>query len=110
MLEVGRKWKANEISPLLFDIFNLTLPCTDSCPVELSHPKNCVIDYEQWRLEIEFDMKLIDTHASILTADPFIMFTEINETTLCVKDYLGPTAIVAVNNTCLLGRRENRLE
>ncbi|XP_015785772.1 uncharacterized protein LOC107363116 [Tetranychus urticae] len=76
----------------LLKMFNVTLPCGDSCPSELARNFDCEFDNfgsETRKLKLTFESAVINKNNTIYKADPFRL-NEYNGSHYCTKTYVGP--------------------
>jgi len=95
LLGVTRRWKEHKIDPQLFNLFNVTLPCEDTCPLKYAQPQNCFIDEKEKLIIINFNLRVTQPNVHVLAADPFILVA-MNKTTnkICTRVYKGPDLVI----------------
>ncbi|RWS03246.1 retrovirus-related Pol polyprotein from transposon 297-like protein [Dinothrombium tinctorium] len=94
MIEATRKWKNKQFDSHLLDLFNITMPCGEECPLELFEPKSCILNENKRLVTITFDAKIVEPTAHVLRADPFTLVGFENETNFCRIEYKGPKEVV----------------
>ena len=92
---IVRSWKAKELNPVLFDVLNITLPCTDECPPNLAYYMECHHDPDTRRIRFIFSLRRTVKQAEVMIAEPFDLI-DYNRTTgeICRLQYTGPTHVV----------------
>jgi hypothetical protein len=50
------------------------LPCGNECPINLTGPKDCILNAERQIVSSTFDMKAIKPNIGILDVDPFMLY------------------------------------
>ncbi|RWS22434.1 integrase core domain protein-like protein, partial [Leptotrombidium deliense] len=93
LYETARMWKKNKISPLFFDIFNITLPCDDHCPIEFTVPISCEIDSFERIMKLKLRSHFVDKSSVLMKSDAFNMVSIKNEF-LCFNKYIGPNKVI----------------
>ena len=92
--KANRKWHSGEFETSLLDLFNISLPCKETCPTTLLEPIDCSLDLQENEINIHLDAKIIDINSHLLIADPFHLFTLMNSSHICYTDYTGPSKIL----------------
>ena len=102
LTDISRDWKRNMVNEKLLDIFNLTLPCGDECPLSLAKSVDCLIDPARELISLTFDVKNIKKTAHLLKADPFVLYHRKNNgSVVCSVTYIGPKKVVYESMTDL---------
>lgn len=98
MKEAHRQWKNKRVYPAFLDFLNVTLPCGDDCPVELSVPKNCRMSNDKTTLFLDFTTPVVNRSLVVLDADPFSLMARSvdNEgaNLTCLISYHGPERVI----------------
>jgi len=96
-----REWKQNRLYAPLLDIWNITLPCGDNCPVHFARPVRCALSPKRDEIFLTFTAPIINTNLTLAEADAFVFFTQQNNQT-CSIVYNGPTnAIISTTQHCI---------
>lgn len=75
----------------LLNEFNITLPCGDKCPVELTSTFKC--EHHLSTIDLFLSIEGIDTEKMVISADPFFLQTH-NSTTRCIQEWDGPKFLI----------------
>src|SRR5207249_1666555 len=103
LIEIDRSWHQGKINPKLLELFNITLPCSPDCDLAFAEPRECLHNEEKQTIQLMFDIKVNKNNASILTADPFTLYTIENNTMYCPIKYSGPEHVVFnEKNDCIV--------
>ncbi|KAI1280697.1 hypothetical protein HDE_13826 [Halotydeus destructor] len=95
LLEAGRRWKAGQIDPQLFTLFNVTLNCTPGCPLESARPVACSIDRDKELITLQLTLKRVHQASLVLRADPFKLMDKRQDTGyICQSEYVGPRTVI----------------
>jgi len=99
--EAARQMRDHKLYAPLFDFFNVTLKCGDSCPLKNAVAKSCYVTHDSSRLYLDFTIPVVDNDLQLLEADPFdLMVRKDNQT--CSIVYNGPeNAIVSKAKDCV---------
>ncbi|KAI1305916.1 hypothetical protein HDE_01055 [Halotydeus destructor] len=90
---IGRAWKTGTIHEELLSFFNVTLPCSPSCPIQRSYTKLCTLDRSRQLIKLHFSIDTLDQSISVLRASPFKLLNFENGT-VCKKVYTGPKYVL----------------
>ena len=91
--KAARLWKQGKVSGALLDYFTLTLPCGDSCPIDLARAQKCGVSEDGTKLYLEFAATIISTDLTLVEADAFdLMVRKGNKT--CTVRYTGPKNVI----------------
>ena len=103
LIESDRSWKDGKVNPKLLELFNITLPCWPECDLKFAEPRECLHNEEKRTIQLMFDIKSNKRNVSILTADPFTLYSIENKTYLCQIKYTGPSSVVYnEKNDCII--------
>lgn len=83
-----------EVSEKLLDLFNLTLSCNDSCPLEKAKAQSCVHDELEGEFTLNFELELYSKDKMIMESDSFVLLKEFQNSKLCQLEYTGPNLII----------------
>ncbi|CAG7720648.1 unnamed protein product [Allacma fusca] len=99
--DTGKSWSKKELTSDLFEFLNITLPCTEDCPIEFGIFNKCTMGSERTDVTLEFSVPTVNRSLLQVKADPFdLRLVRGNET--CRLVYKGPTlATVSTLEDCV---------
>ena len=70
------------------DLFSITIPCGDLCPLNLFEPLSCHVDRESSTFGFHMSAKKLDPEEKVVEADPFILYKHVDGRQ-CTTSYTG---------------------
>ena len=90
---IKRSWEMKSVDYQFLELFNITLPCKETCPINLAHPKNCHIDDLRKLITFEFDLVIRRKSTIVLKSEAFDMVVK-NGSKICHSSFIGPKLVV----------------
>lgn len=97
---LGREISRDKLSYLLFDLFNISLPCLldQTCDPHTMSISNVRFYTPFDVLKFNLGTPIYDRNSSILHADPFTLIHDFANGTFCLREYRGPKHLMTSRN------------